>query len=664
MKQLRFIPVLSALLIFIIPGPARASDGLEWVGPIDSRPAGNQGTWIINGMSFESTSSTQFNVEHGSLTVGACAKMDYYTSGGVNYAYEIESEAVYKCGGGNDDNDGASYKVYGAISSFPPAPYVGNWVIGGITYTADTGTHLEQSDGPFQTGACVEVKYVAGSNKALEVETAGSYKCTANGGTTPGTSYSQMYGVLDAFPAGLAGTWTISGTTYTSNATTRFEQEEGPFFVGGCVEVKYQAGTTTAVEISAENAYKCSGGSSRIESKFYGVLTGTIPAGPTYIGNWTISGGAFTSNTPLVPQTEHGAPAAGACAEVEYYSGNIITKISTEEPYKCNTNTFTNKVYGTITSFPAGLYGSWVIDGNSSYNAGSGTKFSQDNGVFANGACVKIKYYTQNGIHHATEIETESSDGCSGGTPSLPGNNIKLFAAIDSFPAGPFTGGWSIGGVTFNATGSTEFEQDNGAFANGVCVKAKYAAGSAEPYTLISVETENDYKCDQSKVDPTTLYKSYGFVEVIPAATLTGTWQVSGVSYLADNSTKFKQEYGFFAVGAYVEVKYTISGTTKTAAGIKTHVAPGSGQNIIAGILDGLPDDEWDDWVVDGKTYTAAPAISVGKSPGALSTTGMRASAAPLQGEYVIITSYRSNGVDYIITADRGLPTYLPLISK
>jgi len=695
MKYIKLVPFLSAFLLLLIPLAASADSdyGLEWYGTLTSRPAGTVGTWVVGTMSFQATGNTWLSTEHGVPTAGSCVNVHYITSNGVNYATEIDSEPAYKCGtgyggggygggegddydGGYDHHEGSEYeddddghggygtrglwKSYGVISTVPAAPYYGTWRIGVTNYTANTTTRFEQKHGYFGPGTCVEFKQVGGV--LLEVETSEQYHCSGSGASTsPGQHYAQHYGVVGAFPANLVGTWTVSGTLYSATSTTRFEQERGPFFVGGCVEIKLLPNTTTALEISVEDAYKCTNTAAHpIERDFYGVLTGTIPSG--YVGDWDINDGVFHSTSAPTIDTENGALDPGDCVGVEYESGENITHISTRDPYECNTNTFTNQVYGNITSFPAGLYGTWIIDGDSRYNAGSGASFDQSHGLFANGACVKVKYYAENGIHHITEIETESSSHCGGGTPSLPGSHIKLYATIDSFPASPYAGAWSIGGVSFTAGPATLFEQNHGAFGNGVCVEAKYTAGASAPFSLLKVETTESYKCNQSSTNPTPQFKSYGYVEAMPTGTLTGTWQVSGVSYTANNSTRFEQQHGFFTVGAYVEVKYDAS---KTATSIETHVAPGSGRKVVAGHLDTRPADDWGDWVIDGETYHADPAIQVGDDGlGSLSVAGISASAAPVQGQTVIATMYTTNGVNYIVTANNAIQFHLPIIRK
>ncbi len=563
----------------------------------------------------------------------------------------------------NGEQVGDSYKRYGYITT-APAGTTGTWEVDARAYTADTSTRFEQEHGSLSVGQCVEIKFVAGTKKLLEMQSESSYKCGgSSGGSTPGISYRQYYGTLATFPTSLIGPWVVDSNTYTATTATRMEQENGPFFAGGCVEVKFQAGSTTAVEINTESAEKClvSGGSPA-EGKLYG-LVDTIPA-DVKNGNWVIAGTAGSTTTVIaIPTTviseEHGGLTVGSCAEVEYQGSNgnyTATRIGSEPAYKCNADgvTFENKVLGYITTFPANLVGSWVLDSGNSYYADGSAQFKQTNGAFGAGQCVSLKYYPKNGVHYITEVETESNSDCAGtGTGQVVSS--KIFATIGSFPSAPHLGSWTIGGTVYTATSTTRFEQGNGAFAVDACVKANYSSGN----NLLKVETEDAYKCQVSQSDTTPAYRGYGAIEAMPSDTLTGTWRVSGIEYQTSGATTFEQNHGFFSVGAYVEVKYTSSGGVNTALSIETHVEPGSGRTSVAGTLDSRPTDDWGDWVVDGVTYKSDPAIEVDDT---VATSSLSTMAAPVLGETVLLNTYSSGGDTFVTYAAAGKLVYLPII--
>lgn len=77
------------------PMPTRTPER-KLYGFVESMPEdGFIGTWVVNGMSFEATDSTEFREEHGPLQVGAYVMVHYYTSDGVNYATRIETKEYY-----------------------------------------------------------------------------------------------------------------------------------------------------------------------------------------------------------------------------------------------------------------------------------------------------------------------------------------------------------------------------------------------------------------------------------------------------------------------------------------------------------------------------------------------------------------------------------------
>ncbi len=631
--------VLSPLMLRADDDPGDDDGGFSHRGLVESRPAGNLGTWGIGGQTFTAVTSTTIQEEHGPLSVGACAEV-YYVSATDHTATKIESKEPIEC---NDTGDGY-VQIYGVLQAFP-AGLVGDWVVDGVTYAADGSTQFQQEHGAFAAGQCVEVKYHPGTMTAVEIETENSYKC--NGGDAP-SAYTEIKGIVDSFPATLVGDWVVDGVTYTADASTQFEQEKGPYLVGGCVEVKFIGSTNAAVEIGTTSPGDCSGGSAAPEVKFYGLIE-TVP--PGNVGAWAIGGQTFLSDANTQLGQENDLFAAGVCAEVEYYvsgSDNIATEIKTEDPYNCNGGSYTNEAYGPVDSFPATLFGSWVIDGVTYVASVGTTQFKQDDGPFAPGACVKVAYATVDGINHASEIETQSGDDC-GSSPSLPSES-KVYATIDSFPVDPFVGAWQIGGVAYEATAQTQFKQEHGSFANGVCVQAEYQViGGVN--TLSEVETEAAYKCEDGSGSPQ--FSSYGTVEVMPgAADMTGVWQISGIDYTANISTTFSQEHGFLAVGTYVEVYYTESGGVNTAVKIETHVAPGAGKDFVVGELESYDStDDWNDWVVNGQTIKADPVIQVGSG-----------SQAPQVGQTVLLSTYQVNGVRYATTATFANQAFLPFV--
>ena len=653
--------MLMLALLVAQPSASQAHGGdRAWTGKITALPAGFPpavtGTWTLGGMQFEANAGTTLVQLHGALGVNVCAQVEYLVGGSTNVATKISSKDGDECGGSHGE-PGEHMKVYSYVNQLPagfPITLTGEWVIGNVTYTAGVTTHFEYEAGPFAVGSCVGVEYLSGTTRlALELGTEPAFRCAHRTGGGGGIHYREVRGTIDQFPVGLVGQWTVSGVIYTATASTRFEQEHGPFFVNACVEVKYTA-DKTAVEISTSEAHRCAGGGKPPESKFYGTI-GNIPTGT--LGVWTIGGAPFVVTTTTRLEQEHGMTlTVGTCVEVEYYlsgTDRIATKIEAEHRFRCNTPTFTNKAYGTLSSFPPGLIGTWVITRHGgftdTFSADTTTEFKQEHGSFAPGVCVQVRYYFQDGVNHATEIETQVGEDCRReAPPGLPGHSL-VFATIDSFPPSPFIGPWGIGGVPFSATSTTEFKFTHGPFAVGACVKATYSVVSGTNI-LRKVETKNANRCQLGGTGVIPLFKSYGMVEAFPTE-LVGEWRVSGITYTAGANTQFEQEHGFFAIGAFVEVKYVVSGTTRSALSIETKVAPGAGRHDLFGTLESHdPNDDDAPWVVSGVTYAAAPAIQVG---------------AVAVGQQVHLNTYRdSDGTLFVTLVQQAHQIFLPMIRR
>ncbi len=64
-----------------------------------------------------------------------------------------------------------------------------------------------------------------------------------------------FYGFIEARPSATAGTWVISGRSFTATDRTRLNTDDGPLTVGTCVSVEYVG--TQALEIESEPNRKC-----------------------------------------------------------------------------------------------------------------------------------------------------------------------------------------------------------------------------------------------------------------------------------------------------------------------------------------------------------------------------------------------------------------------
>ncbi len=310
---------------------------------------------------------------------------------------------------------------------------------------------------------------------------------------------------------------------------------------------------------------------------------------------------------------------------------------------------------GHITTMPAGgLVGQWNVDGRT-FVTTAGTDFRQDNGAFAVGVCVEVEYTGTAEPYNATKIASKSSDNCTAGTPTpsvtpsgtpsttpsttpsatpsetptAPATG-EAYGLVQSMPSPGFVGAWVIGGVAYDATGSTSFKQLAGPLAVGACAKVRYT-GSSSPFTAIEIESEPMSDCSgptpapsatpsstpAATATPSNEVERYGRIESFPA-NLLGTWVVGGVTYNATAGSEFKQADGVFAVGVCVKVHALTTTTPATVREIETErdyrcggtagtgeTGGTAGEGEIYGVLQSFPAGLIGEWNVGGMSYVA-----------------------------------------------------------
>lgn len=642
MKQRLFILfvtlILGSVSIFI---PAQllwaetptGGDEISERGYLVSRPDGStNGEWVMDGLTVIADINTDIDEEDGPLEIGVCAEFRYVIDGNINRATRIRSRLEVDCA----ETLPTFRETDGYIEAFPEN-LIGIWIINGTTYTSTSETEFDLEHGNFALGACVEVEYDQETFNAYEISTEAEFECQFPDNGEDGVT---IYGVLDVFPPNLIGEWVVDGVAYTATTSTQFDQDDGPFFVGGCVEVEHIPNTTQAIEISTEDD-NCG---DEAEQNLYGLVEQMPTDGLQ--GEWIIGGQTFSTTASTEFDQEDGLLMVGECAEVEYVTAVntlIATKIQTEDPYECNGGTYTNQAHGIVNSFPISYYGAWVIS-DVIYVASSQTSFNQDDGAFDAGACVEVSYLTVDGLNQAVHIETEEAGDCTGNDADDDNFTTdpihKLYAPIEQFPPAPFTGTWQLAQTNFLANNNTQFDQDEQPFAMGVCVEAGYTIISGTR-TLATVESKIADECANG-------LKAYGVIEQFPA-NMTGTWQISTLEYEVISSTELVEEFGAFALGAYVEVEFEIVDGLLVASKIETHVAPGAGRTNIIGTLESQNNGQW---TVDGTTYTADRAILISQNPQI--------------GQPVQLNLYQQAGQTFVTRAT-GLGTYqifLPVITK
>ena len=675
------------VLTFLVAGWTTAQAGderLELRGAITVIPDGGTGEWVIGGQTFTADASTELDVEDGPLVVDGCAEVKYEDTGSALYAHEIDSEPAGDCdddGGGGDDGDQPAdlLELRGAITVIPDGG-TGEWVIGGQTFTADASTELDVEDGPLVVDGCAEVKYedTGSALYAHEIDSEPAGDCDDDGGGGDDgdqpADLLELRGAITVIPDGGTGEWVIGGQTFTADASTELDVEDGPLVVDGCAEVKYEdtGSALYAHEIDSEPAGDCDddgggGDDGDDDVKRHG-LVDSAPAGGRE-GEWTIGGIVYLANSSTEFETEHGPLAVGACVEVESDGATPATakKIETEHQYRC-TGTGAEppkaETYGVVSAFPADLIGTWMI-GGMQFEADANTEFEQEHGPFEVGGTVKVHFYTdENDVHHALEIESKFGSGDDeDDVDDQRGEEGHAFGIIDGLPAGnTLLGQWSIGGIAYEVDASTDLEAEHSPFAVGARVRVEYHTKEGGLRVADEIETTGD---DGEVRDPGHT-KLLGFVEQMPPSGFLGVWKIAGAEFVVNESSVLEEEHGLFGVGSYVEVEYSISAPGRVVHEMKTHVPPSAGDDTRLGVITGMESAMQaseieqtgsSQWTIGGVSYTVTTATRLvdGASDLAIGSTALVNSYVAGDGR-AIATSIRGVAVDNQI--------YLPVANR
>lgn len=471
----------------------------------------------------------------------------------------------------------------------------------------------------------------------------------------------EINGVVGSFPELLVGSWMVDGVVYTATNETHFSMEEGPFYIGACVKVRYDPDSYFAYSIKTAESEECGG---EAELQFVGLIeqvpepyTGTLHHDPGISGTWLISGTEFVSTFDTELETHHGPLDVGACAKVEYrvVNGvNMADEISSEKLYRCFGQVAFNQAYGYVVTFPDDLYGAWVISDTAgmslTFMTTPSTHFQIRHYPLETGACIKVKYFNDQSVNYAASVKTTNPRHCEG-HPIEPQPLSKIYALVDSMPpTGTITGTWVLAGVNFSATEQTHVEEEEGPLAVGVCAEAKYDPTNGA-MLLRKLESEEAEDCQGQDGEPR--FKLYGVVEIMPTGGFTGTWQVSGVSFSVTPSTTLESRHGDFVIGAYVKVYFTYDAASgeRTAQLVKTHVAPGYGHWNYRGHFDGWGSGSSGDQIIlDGSSFPADPDIDV---PNDLQ-----------KGQMIWINVYQDPDGMYVTQVSLDQSIYLPLIQQ
>lgn len=488
LRMFFFALVSAALCTLLWSGQVAWAGEANLVGRVNAMPTGTLlGTWVVQGVSFITTNSTEFRQDKGTFAVGGCVEVEYVGAVQPFAATKIASKNGDDCSISGTPTSApsvtttpdvtpspaAEQEAYGQVESKPTNGLLGAWVIAGVTYNAPAGAEFKQRSGPLVVGACAKAHYASTTTPftVRELESRPAADCggaVPTPGATPSAtpvsgSQGELYGVLQSFPTGLIGTWNIGGMTFVANANTEFKQERGSFIVGATVKVHFtvdSSGANLAREIETEfanddNGHDDDGNGSfeGAEGHAYGLIE-SFPANLT--GAWRISGIDYTATATTSFAQNDGAFAVGKQVKVEYYlesdGSRTARKIESTGDNGGATAPTRFKLFGFVKQMPAnGFVGQWVVD-NIAFVATTSSQFKPNNGLLGLGAYVAVEYFVQDGRNQIHEIETHIPPGA--GPQTTIGRIDDKGGALTA--AGLHATTWTISGISYTITPATD----------------------------------------------------------------------------------------------------------------------------------------------------------------------------------------------------------------
>lgn len=292
------------------------------------------------------------------------------------------------------------------------------------------------------------------------------------------------------------------------------------------------------------------------EVEFHGIVT-SLPASGL-VGDWQVNGVTVKVTEATAIDQEHGAVAVGALVEVKGTRNAdrtvTATRIQVEGMPPIGGR---NEIIGLVRSLPAGtLIGDWTVN-MITVHVGEQTQIKQERGRVVVGALVKVKGERQSdGSLNASEIEVMLSPA--------RGSLVKFYGVVQSLPAektgANLIGDWTVSERVVHVTAETEIDQEHGAVAVGALVEVsgvRLADGSVDARKI-------EVKLPRPPAERPIIFP--GVVDSLPASGLIGEWQVSGRKVQVTAETEINQEHGAVAVGAFVEVKGTLTTDGKVLA--------------------------------------------------------------------------------------------------
>ena len=196
-------------------------------GNVEVMPAGGQsGAWTIAGLPYQADGATRFEQEAGPLGVGVNVKVTYYLDANQQRIV-TKIEPTDETGGTTDPSHA---KFYGFVQQLPNASFNGQWLINGVTLSADNQTLFQENHGLLVVGAYVEVEYAQRTDGAYLVKIETQVPPGAGTNTRSGTIESNSVNAANQQQG--AAAWIVAGQTFLVTPATDLNTINGQLAVG------------------------------------------------------------------------------------------------------------------------------------------------------------------------------------------------------------------------------------------------------------------------------------------------------------------------------------------------------------------------------------------------------------------------------------------------
>ena len=407
-------PVATPSLVPTAPPIGTPGAEFELYGRVENMPENLIGNWVVDGVTYVTTSATEFKQERGAFAVGRCVKIHGVSTTTPATITELENARGFHCAHQHDDEFQGEGVLFGKIQSLPTDGLLGEWNIGGMTFIVTDTTKLKQEHGAFAVDVTVKVHFVVdanGNNYAREIEAKFADDDDGHDHDGDGTfegAEGHAFGTLENVPTDLIGVWTISGITYTVTADTRFVEPKSTFTVGAKVRVKYY--TTAAGERLVrmlKTTKENSGADDASHSTLFAFVDRMPPSG--FAGTWVVDHIAFVATPQTQFTEENGTLGVGAYVKVEYLirdGRNVIYELETQVPPGAGDDSNIGAVESTGDGLNAASANgtTWVIGGKS-YTVTPATDINDLQSALTVGSTALVNSYTAaDGSQVATQI--------------------------------------------------------------------------------------------------------------------------------------------------------------------------------------------------------------------------------------------------------------------